>query len=114
MAVCCQYLTLGALNSRSALSLLVGALFKTIDLFLITPCIWSRHVVQEWCGASTFAQSPLNENGNGCAMRAMSIQTCDNPVTIGYNLLVAVAFATRLNHKLPFLFDSPSYNLWSE
>jgi hypothetical protein len=28
VAVCCQNLTLGALSSRSALSLLVGSLFK--------------------------------------------------------------------------------------
>jgi hypothetical protein len=39
MAVCCQTLTLGALSSRSALSLLVGALFKKFGLFLNTPCI---------------------------------------------------------------------------
>jgi hypothetical protein len=37
MAVCCQYLTLVALSSRSALSLLVGALFKMFDLFFNTP-----------------------------------------------------------------------------
>ena len=30
MAVCCQYLTVGALSSRSALSVLVGALFKKV------------------------------------------------------------------------------------
>jgi uncharacterized integral membrane protein len=35
MAVCCQNLTLGALSSRSALSVLVGALFKKFSLFLI-------------------------------------------------------------------------------
>jgi hypothetical protein len=29
MAVCCQNLALGALNSHSALSVLVGALFKS-------------------------------------------------------------------------------------
>jgi hypothetical protein len=33
MAVCCQNLTLGALRSRSALSLLVGALFKKLCPF---------------------------------------------------------------------------------
>jgi hypothetical protein len=36
MAVCCQNLTLGALSSRSALSMLVGALFKKFGLFLNT------------------------------------------------------------------------------
>jgi hypothetical protein len=39
MAVCCQNLTLGALSSRSALSVLVGALFKKFGLFLNTPRI---------------------------------------------------------------------------
>jgi hypothetical protein len=33
MAVCCHNLPLGALSSRSALSMLVGALFKKIRLF---------------------------------------------------------------------------------
>jgi hypothetical protein len=37
MADCCQNLTLGALNSRSALPVLVGALFKKSGLFLNTP-----------------------------------------------------------------------------
>jgi hypothetical protein len=37
MAVCCQNLTLGALGSRSALCVLVGALFKKFGLFLNTP-----------------------------------------------------------------------------
>jgi len=36
MAVCCQNLTLGALSSRSALSMLFGALFKKYGLFLNT------------------------------------------------------------------------------
>jgi hypothetical protein len=33
MEVCCQNLTLGALSSRSALSMLVGELFKEFGLF---------------------------------------------------------------------------------
>ena len=37
MAVCCQNLTLGALSSRSALSVLFGTLFKKFGLFLNTP-----------------------------------------------------------------------------
>ena len=37
MAVCCQTLTLGALSSRSALSMLFGELFKKFGLFLYTP-----------------------------------------------------------------------------
>jgi hypothetical protein len=39
MAFCSQNLTLGALSSRSALSLLVDALFKKFGLFLSTPFI---------------------------------------------------------------------------
>ena len=37
MVVCCQNLTIGALSSRSALSMLVGALFKKFGHFLNTP-----------------------------------------------------------------------------
>jgi len=42
MAVCCQNLTLGALSSGSALSVLVGALFKKFGLFLNTPRVYLR------------------------------------------------------------------------
>ena len=38
MAVCCQTLKLGVFRSCSALSLLVGALFKKFCLFLNMPC----------------------------------------------------------------------------
>jgi hypothetical protein len=37
MAACYQYLTLAALSSRSALSVLVGAQFKKFGLFLNSP-----------------------------------------------------------------------------
>jgi hypothetical protein len=37
MAICCKNLTLGALSSRNALSVLVGALFKKFGLFFNTP-----------------------------------------------------------------------------
>jgi hypothetical protein len=37
MAVCCRSLTLGALSSLKALSVLVGALFKKFGFFLNTP-----------------------------------------------------------------------------
>jgi hypothetical protein len=39
MAVCYQNLTLGALSSRIAFSLLVGALFKKFGLFFNNPRI---------------------------------------------------------------------------
>ena len=45
MAVCCQNLTLGALSSRSALAMLVGALFKKFGLFLNTPRTYIACVV---------------------------------------------------------------------
>jgi len=38
MAICYRNLTLDALSSRSALAVLVGALFKKFGLFLNTPC----------------------------------------------------------------------------
>jgi hypothetical protein len=47
MAVCFQNQTLGAVSSHSALSLLIGALFKRFCLFLNEPCIQGlllRHV----------------------------------------------------------------------
>jgi hypothetical protein len=39
MAVCCQNLTLDVLSSHSALSVLVGALFKKFGFFEHTLCI---------------------------------------------------------------------------
>jgi hypothetical protein len=39
MADYCQNLTLGALSSRSSISVLVGALLKKFGLFLNTPCL---------------------------------------------------------------------------
>jgi hypothetical protein len=45
MAVCCQNLMLGALNSRSALSLLMGALFKKFGLFLNTPRTYIMNIL---------------------------------------------------------------------
>jgi hypothetical protein len=46
MAVCCQNLTLDALSSRSALSMLVGALFKKFSLLLNTPHICFLHTAE--------------------------------------------------------------------
>jgi len=37
IAVCCQNLILGALSSCSALSMLIGTLFKKFRFFLNTP-----------------------------------------------------------------------------
>jgi hypothetical protein len=45
-AVCFQNLTLGALSSHSALSVLVGTLFKRFGLFLNTPCIYWHGTVR--------------------------------------------------------------------
>jgi hypothetical protein len=49
MAVCCQNLTLGALSSRSAFCMLVGALFKKFGLFLNrggSRFFWGFEVIQ--------------------------------------------------------------------
>jgi hypothetical protein len=46
MAVYYQNLTLDVLSSRSALSLLIGALFKKFGLFLNTPLIWKCKVYE--------------------------------------------------------------------
>jgi hypothetical protein len=45
MAVCYQTLTLGALSSRIAFSLLVGALFKKFGLFFNKPCSLLAHIL---------------------------------------------------------------------
>jgi hypothetical protein len=57
MAVCFQNLTLSALNSRSALSVLVGALLKKFGLFLNTPRL-SQSMVQ----AQVFLGFPLSKS----------------------------------------------------
>jgi hypothetical protein len=44
MAVFCQNLTLGALSSRGALSMLVGALFEKFGLFLNTPSTFRKNI----------------------------------------------------------------------
>ena len=49
MAVCCQNLTLGAVSSRSVLSLFVGVLFKKFLLFLNTPRIHGYEVLGNSC-----------------------------------------------------------------
>jgi hypothetical protein len=46
MAVCCQNLTLGAISSRSAISVMVGALFKKFSLFLNRA--WGGAVFNFW------------------------------------------------------------------
>jgi hypothetical protein len=47
MAVCCQNLPLGALISRSAFPVPVGALFKKFRLLLNTPCILGTKSTRE-------------------------------------------------------------------
>jgi len=53
MAVCCQNLTLSAINSRSALSVLAGALFKKFGLFLNTSRIHYEILFVKYCVAGT-------------------------------------------------------------
>jgi hypothetical protein len=73
MAVCCQNLPLGALSSRSAPSVLVGALFKKFDLFLNTGVlrtlvIKSKRVITEFASffiviaADVRCSLPSNDN----------------------------------------------------
>jgi hypothetical protein len=40
---------------------------------------------------------------------AIHVETCQNRVTTGYNRLAAITGGTRLIHKLPLLFELPSY-----
>jgi hypothetical protein len=40
---------------------------------------------------------------------AMRAETCQNRVTTGYNRLAVIGGGTRLIHKLPLLFELPSY-----
>jgi len=47
MAVCCQNLPLGALNSCSALHVPVGALFKKFGLYLNNHCTPEKHWIEE-------------------------------------------------------------------
>jgi len=57
MAVCCQNLTLGALSSRRALSMLVGALFKKFGLVLNTPRTLAWTVRLAFCIFRHFGRS---------------------------------------------------------
>jgi hypothetical protein len=45
IAVCCQNMPVGALINRSAISMLVGALFKKFGLFLNTLCKYETEIV---------------------------------------------------------------------
>jgi hypothetical protein len=60
MAVSCQNLTLGAFSSRSALFVLVGALFKKFGLFLNMPRI--RSTLEIFYFESEFTRSKLGED----------------------------------------------------
>jgi hypothetical protein len=51
MVVCCQNLTLSALSSRSARSVLAGALFKKFGLFWNTPRIYCEILFVKYCFA---------------------------------------------------------------
>jgi hypothetical protein len=41
----------------------------------------------------------------------MHVETCENRVTTGYNRLAAIGGGTRLIHRLPLLFELPSYTI---
>jgi hypothetical protein len=42
---------------------------------------------------------------------AIHVQTCQGPVTVGYNQLASVALGSPLIYELPILFYVPSYNV---
>jgi len=67
MAVCCQNLRLGALSSRRAPSLLVGALFKKFCLFLNTPRMTQQILsVQKHLSRTIHASEISNCSGGRC------------------------------------------------
>jgi hypothetical protein len=39
----------------------------------------------------------------------MHVETCQNRVTTGYNQLAVIGGGTHLIHKLPLIFELPSY-----
>jgi hypothetical protein len=59
MEICCQNLTLDALSSHSALSVLVGALFKKFSLFISTLHIMSLFICM--LGQSNYFYQLLSE-----------------------------------------------------
>jgi hypothetical protein len=71
LAVCCQNLTLGVLNSRSTLSLLVGALFKKFGLFLNT-VVLQTFLVHRTVHCS-FAYLQMNYCVKPCASQCRSL-----------------------------------------
>ena len=90
MAVCYQNLTLGALSSRSALSVLVGALFKKFGLFLNMPRVLQGRVQTSPTAAAVASvqQSAIHtlfkvvitffsnyRSGNPCCLRHQISQT---------------------------------------
>jgi hypothetical protein len=71
MAVWCQNLTLGALNSRNALSVLVSAQFKKFGLFLNTPSMFGPFT----CAGTIPAPLYLQERALGAQAQSWFIQT---------------------------------------
>jgi hypothetical protein len=69
-AVCCQILTLGALSSRSASSLLVGAIFKSDFLILNTPRTYSLNQVCSTCDLNFILHDGLGARG-GAVVEAL-------------------------------------------
>jgi hypothetical protein len=63
MAVCCQNLPLGALSSRNAPSVLVGALFKKFGLFLNTGVYMAEQYINEYQSLQLYHKT-YSENAN--------------------------------------------------
>jgi hypothetical protein len=64
MTVCCQNVPLGALSSRSAPSVLVGALFKKFGLFLNTPRVCIVYLVKKCQGMESTILDKLNKTSS--------------------------------------------------
>jgi hypothetical protein len=64
MVVCCQNLMLSGLSGRSALSVLVGALFKKFSLFLNTPRTSFKEGKRKKEGRRDGKKEIKNINGN--------------------------------------------------
>lgn len=78
-------------------TLLSKEIFLTIMLFKDDAIEkWSFHIYADTPSARMIMEY--------CVMH---VQTCENPVTVCYNRLAAIASATHLIHKLPLPFDLP-------
>ena len=94
MAVCCQNLTLGALSSRSALSLLVGALFKKFGHFLYSLVFLTK---------KGHLRNMQGINSNSCRHWFKKLEILNTLSLYIYSLMLCVVLYC-VTSKLPPLF----------